>query len=208
MSYYSTNQYKEKENTWFEKFYFKRWFKDNPGPILDMGCATGNFISINPDIIEGIDIDEDCLVVCRKRGFNVKHVDADSGLSELPGDYYKGIYSKQIIEHIHSPLEYMKQVRRMLQKGGKAVLLTPNCPYALNKFFWDDYTHVRPLTKESLKRLALDAGFKKFTIYTDFRCFPGLGRLIRMFHLTPAFISRIQRLFFIQGLTLIIVLEK
>ena len=102
----------------------------------------------------------------------------------------------------------MKHINRILKKGGKAVILTPNCPYALNHFFWDDYTHKRPLTKISLERLALDSGFKKFKIYTDFRCFKGLGFLIRKFNFSPYFISKIQKLFFIQGLTLIIELKK
>lgn len=208
MSYYSNEQYKAKANLWFENYYFDRWFKNNPGPILDMGCATGNFMATHPDIIEGIEKDEDSLKICLERGFRVKKIDAASELGQLPTDHYSGVYAKQLIEHLSEPLVFMKQLHRMLKIGGRAVILTPNCPYALSKFFWDDYTHVRPLTKESLKRVALDAGFKKIKIYTDFRCFTGLGRLIRMFNLSADFISRIQKLFFIPGLTLILEVEK
>ncbi|PWB39061.1 MAG: hypothetical protein C3F02_00370 [Parcubacteria group bacterium] len=208
MSYYSNHQYKSKENLWFENFYFDRWFKNNPGPILDMGCATGNFIATHPDIIEGIEKDNDSLKICWERGLKVKKIDIPAELDQLPGDYYQGIYAKQLIEHLGNPLVFMKQIHRLLKAGGRAVILTPNCPYALNRFFWDDYTHLRPFTKESLKRVALDAGFKKIKISTDFRCHTGLGRLIRMFNLSPDFISKVQRIFFIQGLTLILEAEK
>ncbi len=208
MSYYSNSQYKIKNNLWFEGFYFDRWFKDNPGPILDVGCATGNFVATHPDKIEGIEFDEDCLKACHNRGINVKKIDINNELNKLPCDYYDGIYAKQVIEHLDNPLYFMKHINRILNKGGKAVILTPNCPYALSRFFWDDYTHKRPLTKVSLKRLALDSGFSEFKIYTDFRCFKGLGFLIRKFNLSPGLISRVQKLFFIQGLTLIIELKK
>lgn len=208
MSYYSNEQYKPKENIWFEHYYFDRWFKNNPGPILDMGCATGNFIATHPDIIEGLEKDDDSLKICRERGFRVQKIDVSGELEQLPDDHYSGVYAKQLIEHLREPLAFMKQIHRILKAGGKAVILTPNCPYALNRFFWDDYTHLRPFTKESLKRVALDAGFKKIKIYTDFRCLAGLGRLIRMFNLSPNFISKIQKLFFINGLTLILEVEK
>jgi len=208
MSHYSTTQYKPKENIWFENFYFNRWFKDNSGPILDIGCATGNFIATHPNIIEGIDMDEDSLKICKDRGFNTKKINAEQELDKLSSDYYSGIYAKQVIEHLRNPLTFLKEIKRMMKSGGKAVILTPNCPYALNRFFWDDYTHQRPFTQVSLRNIAVDAGFKKIKIYTDFRCFPGLGRLIKIFNLSPKFISAIQKLFFIKGLSLIMELEK
>ena len=208
MSYYSDTQYKAKENIWFEKFYFARFFKGNSGPILDVGCATGNFIATHPDFIEGIEVDDDSLRVCRERGFKVKKINVENELESLPDDYYTGVYVKQVIEHLHNPLYFFKHLQRMLQPGGKAVILTPNCPYALTRFFWDDYTHERPFTKECLKRIALDAGFNKIKIYTDFRCFPGLGKLMRLFNLRPELISALQNLFFVRGLSLIMELEK
>jgi len=208
MSYYSNTQYKAKDNLWFEQFYFNRWFKDNPGPILDVGCAAGNFIAVKPEIIEGIEVDDDSLQICRERGFKVKKINAEDELEKLPADYYQGVYAKQVVEHLRSPFYFFKHLYRILKPGGQAVILTPNCPYALAKFFWDDYTHQRPFTRESLRRIALDAGFTKFKIYPDFRCFPGLGRLIRLCKLSPEFISAVQKIFFIQGLSLIIELEK
>lgn len=208
MSYYSEVQYKEKDNLWFENLYFDRWFKNNSGPILDIGCSTGNFVATHPDIIEGIEIDEDALAVCRERGLRVRKIDANRDLINLPSDYYSGVYAKQIIEHLDSPIEFLKQIRRILKLGGRAVILTPNCPYALKKNFWRDETHKHPLTRRDLANLARTAGFAKFKISEDFRCLPGLGRIMRLFHLSPEFIAAIQHLFFIRGLSLIMELEK
>jgi len=208
MSYYSEVKYQAKDDLWFESLYFNRWFKDNPGPILDIGCSTGNFIATHPEIIEGIEIDQDALKICRERNLRVRALDADKDLSSLPADYYNGVYAKQIIEHLESPADFLRQIKRILKSGGKAVILTPNCPYALKKFFWNDPTHKHPLTKQDLKNLAISAGFAKMKISEDFRCFPGLGRLMRLGHLSPCLVRRLQDIICWRGLSLILEVEK
>lgn len=210
MSYFSEIEYKqkEKENIWFEKLYFDRWFGDVKGLILDVGCATGNFIACAPEIIEGIDIDEDSLKVAQSRGFKVKLLDIEEGLSGIESERYEGLYAKHVIEHLNNPLNFLKEIRRVLKPDGKAVISTPNCPYMLDKNFWDDYTHRRPFTQKSLAMIAYDAGFRDFKIYEDFRCFPGLGKVMKIFHLSPKSVRRAQNLFGIRGLSLILELKK
>lgn len=208
MSYYSDTQYKPKESPWFEGVYFARWFQSISGPILDIGCAAGNFIAVRPKDIEGIDIDDDSLRLCRERGFSVRKLNIEKEAATLQSEYYAGVYAKQVIEHMHNPLGFMRSLHRILKPNGVGIILTPNCPYALSRFFWDDYTHVRPLTRESLSRLALDAGFVDFKIYEDFRCFRGVGFLMRTFNLSPELISKVQRFLFIPGLSLILEVKK
>lgn len=208
MSHYSEIQYKQKNDLWFENLYFNRWFKDIAGPILDIGCATGNFMATHPEMIEGAEIDQDSLKICQQRGLKVKQLDANKEMPTLPGDYYNGVYAKQIIEHLDSPLNFLIEIRRILKPGGRAVVLTPNCPYALKKYFWQDPTHKHPLTREDLKNLALKAGFSQIKIEEDFRCFSGLGRLMRLFRISPETVRWIQKIMGIRGLSLILVLEK
>lgn len=209
MSHYSSVQYKRKDNLWFEDLYFNRWFKNNPGPILDIGCATGNFIATHPEIIEGLEIDEDSLKICAERHLKVKKADANRDLTSLPSDYYQGVYAKQIIEHLNSPLDFLCQVKRILRPGGKAVILTPNCPFAVAKgIFWLDKTHQHPLTREDLLALAAKVEFSQVAVSEDFRCFPGLGFLMRLAGLSPETVSRWERFLGVRGLSLIMVLIK
>lgn len=208
MSHYSEIQYKKKDNLWFENFYFNRWFKDVSAPILDIGCATGNFIATHPDIIEGVEIDEDSLKICLERGLKVKKLNVDKEMRNLPSDYYGGVYAKQIIEHLDSPLDFLSEIRRILKSGGRAIILTPNCPYALKKYFWQDPTHKHPLTREDLQGLAVKAGFSQIIIKEDFRCFPGLGKLMRLFGLSPEMIKFAQSILGIRGLSLILDVKK
>ena len=57
------------------------------------------------------------------------------------------------------------------------MVITPDFSTAFKKFY-DDPTHVFPLTKESLKRCAIEAGFKKFKV--EHQNVPtGMGLLLR-----------------------------
>jgi len=205
MSYFSEVEYKPKngQDLWFEKLYFDRWFKDMKGPIMDLGCATGNFIAVRPEIIEGVESDPESCRIAKERGFKVLELDVEKDMDQLPGAKYEGVYAKHIIEHLHNPLNFLKQIKRILKPGGKAVILTPNCPFML-PHFWGDYTHQRPFTEKSLRRICYDAGFSKIKIYEDFRCYPGLGRLIRAFNLKPELIRNIQKILGINGYALIL----
>lgn len=211
MSYFSEIEYKVKKNKeelWFERLYFGRWFKDMAGPILDVGCATGNFMAVKPEIMEGVEIDETSCRLARERGFNVLQLDVETQMIRLEDNRYQGIYAKHVIEHLVDPLNFLKELKRILRSGGKAVILTPNCPYMLNHGFFDDYTHRHPFTAKSLRMIAFDAGFTDTKIYEDFRCFPGLGKLMRLFHLSPRLIMTVQSFFGVRGLSLIMELSN
>lgn len=211
MSYFSDVEYKIKNSPaelWFERLYFNRWFKDLAGPILDVGCATGNFMAVKPEVMEGVEMDEDSFRLAKERGFNVLRLDVDKELGQLSSGKYQGIFAKHVIEHLNDPLKFLKEVKRILALGGKAIILTPNCPYMLERGFFDDYTHQHPFTAKSLKMLAHDAGFKDIKISEDFRCFPGLGKLMRWFSLSPRFIRNVQSAFGIRGLSLILELSN
>jgi len=211
MSYFSDIEYKIKNDPkelWFERLYFNRWFKDMAGPILDVGCATGNFMAIKPGIMEGVENDEDCYQITKKRGFNVLRLDVNREMGQLSSGKYQGIYAKHVIEHLSDPLNFLKEVRRVMRPDGKAVILTPNCPFMLRRGFFDDYTHRQPFTAKSLEMIAFDAGFTDIKIYEDFRCFPGVGRLMRYFSLSPRLVRNIQSALGIRGLSLILELSN
>lgn len=213
MSYFSDIEYKKKtttEDLWFEQLYFDRWFRGVDGKILDVGCATGNFMALASDRMVGVDIDEDSLKISKNRGFEVYKVDGDKPLVQFESDMFIGIYAKQVIEHLSDPLAFFKEAYRVLKPGGIAVFLTPNCPYMLGREFYDDYTHIRPFTRVSLAMVAYDAGIPKenIKIVEDFRCFPGLGRIMRTLKISPGFIRTAENILRIRGLSLIIEIRK
>jgi SAM-dependent methyltransferase len=67
------------------------------------------------------------------------------------------IIAKDVIEHLSNPKKAMEQFRVVLKANGKIIVNvpSPDAPY-----LWDDYTHIRPYTKQSLKHLLADSGFE------------------------------------------------
>ena len=65
--------------------------------------------------------------------------------------------AKDVLEHLSCPMTTMKEFARVLKKNGRIIITVPS-PQA--PFLWDDYTHVRPFTKESLTKLMVHSGFE------------------------------------------------
>ena len=66
------------------------------------------------------------------------------------------VISFQVIEHIENDAEFVREVSRVLRKGGKFIVSTPNAPMSLTRNPW----HVREYRIEELKAL-LKRSFSK-----------------------------------------------
>jgi len=174
--YYTDIQYSEHlpENAKqdLNLLFFKSFLKDSQ-KILDIGCSKGRFIEIDPQRIEGIDMDKKALEICKKKGFRVKYCDISKGLP-FKNESFDAVFFSQVIEHLEDPLFVMKEIHRILKKGGRLVVVTIDYKITHHKGengFWSDYTHKTPFIKESLDRIAYNAGFDKHRVYH----FPGKG---------------------------------
>jgi len=148
-------------------FFFENFFK-NTSKILDVGCSVGRIMEvIGKNRVTGFDADSLALKIARKKGFKVV---TGNLVKTLPfkDSSFEGIFCSQVIEHLSNPLMAIREMKRVLTKGGRLVLITPD--YLINhrkhkNGFWSDYTHKTPFTKESLERIAYDSGFKKYRVY-------------------------------------------
>jgi SAM-dependent methyltransferase len=69
------------------------------------------------------------------------------------------VFIKSVIEHISNTDLFLSEIYRVLKPGGKVIILTPD--YQKQKdFFYDDYTHIKPFTLNSLKMAVQLNGFK------------------------------------------------
>jgi len=139
-------------------FALKMWkYLKDCRKILDAGCGSGSFGKVINELIPeakivGVDITiHDGLV--KPDHFlrmSVEHL----GFQDSS---FCCVIAKDVIEHLIFPLDAMKEFHRVLKPGGKLIVTVPS-----NKapFLWDDYTHVRPFTEKSLRKLFVDAEFK------------------------------------------------
>jgi ubiquinone/menaquinone biosynthesis C-methylase UbiE len=176
----------------------------NKKRILDIGCGIGQFMEFDPKRSVGVDINTAAVKICKKKGLNVKVADMQS----LPfkKNSFDGIFSSHTIEHFISPVEVMNEIRRVLKKGGRLVLLTPN--YPKYKRFWDAWTHMKPYTKIGIQNMVETFGFKVIHLYTPARI-PGMGRLCRLLR-KPSYALKIANFVgsIIGGDEIILVAEK
>jgi SAM-dependent methyltransferase len=135
--------------------------------ILDVGAGPATFVRI-----------------ARRAGYDALALDIEPGAraiwssGHIPGvlaDGFRlpirdGVFDvvriKEVIEHVEDPRRLLLASRSALTREGFVIAHVPS-PYS--QFypvanFWDDYTHVRPLTRSGLERLFIDAGFRVMRI--------------------------------------------
>jgi SAM-dependent methyltransferase len=87
----------------------------------------------------------------------------------LGSDTADFVVASHVIEHLHTPVEFVVELGRITRQGGHVYVEAPSELSALSRAnddaqnhrfdsFWDDPTHVRPYTPGAMYRLALSAG--------------------------------------------------
>jgi SAM-dependent methyltransferase len=145
---------------------------ERPARLLDFGCGAGAF-----------------LVRMRKRGWNVTGLDmADDiairlreqhGLNvhagtlpqpRWPNACFEAITMRQSLEHVHAPLEVLRDAYRLLSAGGRLLVSVPNFDGLAAHWFGPDWygldlpRHLTHFTPRTLRALLGEAGFIDITI--------------------------------------------
>lgn len=131
------------------------------GPILDVGCGYGQFVNnFQSEKRFALDFNPEM------KNFLLKDILFKSGSATTIGGLFSGtsfgtIFSSNLLEHL-TRIEidsFMDQAHSLLAKDGKLVLLIPNYRYCSAQYF-DDYTHLTPLSHEGLKDWLVSRGYK------------------------------------------------
>jgi len=132
--------------------------------LLDVGCATGNFINMmanyNLTYLKGIDVSQECIQIARSKNLNcVKNNFLDEK------EKYDIISLWHVIEHIRKPLEYLDHAFNLLNENGILLLETPVIGKVSNAFgsnwrYFMPVEHINLFSFSSLINLSLNCGFK------------------------------------------------
>lgn len=126
--------------------------------ILDVGCGTGANLEMLAQFgtSEGVDVSDDALEFCRKKGLKVH-----KGLAEsLPfeDESFDVVTALDVVEHLDDDVSGLKEMHRVLKTGGKTLIFVP-------AFMWlwgvqDDISNhrIRYTKKQIVERLE-KAGF-------------------------------------------------
>ena len=109
-----------------------------------------------------------------KRGMSyssldIKDLDFDKDKFNFDNDSFDLVISLAVLEHLKTPELFLSESRRVLKNNSCLFLSTPNWKYSKDIFF-DDVTHVKPYTPESLNEILSIKDFKDIKIMPNLRC--------------------------------------
>jgi len=95
--------------------------------LLEVGCGSGEWLSYMRGLgwrVEGVEPDPIAVEIALGDGLNVR----GGRLSEQrhPDGYADVIALIHVIEHLHDPLDTLRECRRVLDPNGRLVIATPN----------------------------------------------------------------------------------
>jgi len=130
--------------------------------MLEMGIGMCDHAKIFKSLglnIEGFDISNVSFERGKELEIPVELFNCESEKWPYDDNSFDYIYSKSFIEHMTNPLSVLLESHRVLNTGGKIITLTPDWEKNFKRFY-DDFTHFRPFTTTSLKKIHEAAGFK------------------------------------------------
>lgn len=136
------------------------------GTLLDVGCATGDFLSVAKDFgysSEGLELSRWSSKIARNRGFRVYQEGLQSLSRKFPGKY-DVITLLGVIEHFESPAKEMKYLNSLLKPNGFLVIWTGDVNGLMSRllgrrwWYWQGQ-HIQYFSSLSLNCLARNSGF-------------------------------------------------
>lgn len=107
--------------------------------ILEAGCGIGSWLvylnKIGYDIV-GVDIVEDCIRICKTQFPEIDIRLGDVRKLDFPDEFFGGYISLGVVEHmIEGPKQTLLEAKRVLKKGGVAIITVPAYNYFLKIYF-------------------------------------------------------------------------
>ena len=97
--------------------------KKAKGKLLDIGCGAGDFPEAfsfyRPDLkIFAIDISKKAIALAQKRNLNIEFKVASAESIPYKNNYFDIVTCFDVVEHVKSPEEVLKEIARVTKKGG------------------------------------------------------------------------------------------
>lgn len=185
----------------FQEFWHRKRFEKissiivpTNGRVLDIGCADGVFSNVifkktKAKELIGIDVLRSSIVWANKHWKNkkIKFKVGNAHDLKFEANSFDAVFALEVMEHVSDPDVVIKQVKRVLKKGGYTVMLVPtdNLLFKLIWYLWTkfgpgkiwDQTHIQSFSKQNTLADALIRN--GFTIEIDDKFLLGMLNVVR-----------------------------
>jgi SAM-dependent methyltransferase len=142
--------------------------------VLDIGCGIGATLAYHKARgceAVGMEADENVQPIAQRYGLDIRRGVFDG--SQFEAGYFDYVTLDQVAEHVTDPGALMRGIARVLKRGGKAVITTPNSRSLGARLFgrkwlnWHTPYHIQFYNRRSLRLLAQAAGLKLVSVKTS-----------------------------------------
>jgi len=164
----------------YEKFerYFERWeFKKvldlvpfKKAKIIDIGCGEGYFLKLAKEKgfeVFGIDFNENAIKIAKEK-FGIENLypyTLEEFMEKFPNEKFDFVCFFHLLEHLEDPLNFMKNIKKILKEDGYIAFSLPN-PKRFFLYFnfreeWDfPPHHLTRWNEKSIDKLLNILGFE------------------------------------------------
>ena len=136
-------------------------------PILDVGCGDGLFASVffKENVEQGIDISANEVTLAKKTGV-YKDVTVTSA-SDMPfeNEAFATVFSNCVLEHIPQIDDVLKEVSRVLKKGGRLIFTVPSDLFSEHLFYNSLFKRIGLSKLGDFYSRKLNSVFRHYNLY-------------------------------------------
>jgi len=117
------------------------------GKALDIGCGNGKFMRAMNALgwkFEGVEFNGTAVKICRREGLKVFHGDLHEAAFE--DNAFDLVSARHVIEHMRAPGDFVAEIVRILKKGGRLAIRTPNSQ-ALGRQWFGKYWYANEVPR-------------------------------------------------------------
>lgn len=104
----------------------------NEDRIIELGCGAGNLMEKIKSAKEltGVDISDFLIDLAKRKKYQVKTKFVKANIEKLPQEItetkFDKIYCSEVLEHVESPENVLREVKKIISKNGTLVVSIPN----------------------------------------------------------------------------------
>lgn len=145
------------------------------GKLLDVGCGSGQFLSLMAHLGWAVTGVEPNPLACRMASKRWGITPINGWIEDVTNETFDVISMIGVIEHLYDPLDTLRKARQLLKPGGTLFLTTHDIPGPGPKLFgknwvgWEVPQHLYFFNQATMTSLLTKAGFKSIRIRRHFR---------------------------------------